>query len=120
MFDTSHTDGGALIRSMDQAAAAGAAASSDLLEAVAHFDEHRLWRNDGATSMTPWLAARYCLTWGTAREWVRVATALRGLPAIASAYRAGSFSWDQLRPLTRYATPDTDVELAREAPSAQA
>ena len=47
-----------------------ASASSDLLEAVGRFDEHRLWRNDGATSMTPWLAGRYCLTWGTAREWV--------------------------------------------------
>ena len=97
-----------------------ASASSDLLEAVGRFDEHRLWRNDGATSMTPWLAGRYCLTWGTAREWVRVATALRGLPAIARAYREGRLSWDQLRPLTRYATSENDVRLAREAASMQA
>ena len=109
--------GTSLIRSMDEAATAMAAASSDLLEAVAQFDEHRLWRNDGATSMTPWLAARYGLAWGTAREWVRVASALRGLPATARAYRQGRLSWDQLRPLTRFASAETDQELASEAAS---
>src|SRR6266516_6274167 len=107
MFDTGDFDGSALLRSMDETVAAIAAATADLLEAVGVFDEQRLWRNDGATSMTPWLAARYCLTWGTAREWVRVAASLRRLPAIARAYREGRLSWDQLRPLTRFATTET-------------
>ena len=53
--------------------------------------------------MTNWLAARYRLAWGTAREWVRVAHALLKLPEIARAYAESRLSWDQLRPLTRFA-----------------
>src|SRR5207249_2054173 len=71
-----------LLQAMDERTATMAAASSSLLRAVAEFDERELWVADGATSMTPWLAARYSLTWATAKEWVRVARALRLLRAI--------------------------------------
>jgi hypothetical protein len=66
--------------------------------------------------MTSWLAGRYGLAWGTAREWVRVAHALQGLPRIAEAYACGRLSWDQIRPLTKFATPDTDAHWALRAP----
>jgi hypothetical protein len=88
------------------------AASAEALQAVAACDEGKLWRRDGATSMTSWLAARYRLAWGTAREWVRVAHALAGLPRIAETYASGRLSWDQLRPLTRFATTETDFAWA--------
>jgi hypothetical protein len=78
-------------------------------------DERKLWRRDGATSMTSWMAARYGLAWGTAREWVRVASALAGLPRIAEAYRSGRLPWDQLRPLARFATEETDLRWAGRA-----
>jgi len=65
--------------------------------------------------MTSWLAGRYGLAWGTAREWVRVAHALEGLPRIADAYAGGRLSWDQLRPLTRFATPETDGRWSERA-----
>jgi hypothetical protein len=83
---------------------------------VAEVERAGLWRRDGATSITSWLAGRYGLSWGTAREWVRVAHALEGLPVIAEAYRAGRLSWDQLRPLTRFADSATDARWAEEAP----
>jgi hypothetical protein len=70
----------------------------------------------GATSTTSWLAGRYGVAWGTAREWVRVAHALLQLPRIAAAYAAGRLSWDQLRPLTRFATPENDEAWARKGP----
>jgi hypothetical protein len=92
-------------------------ASAELLRAVAGFDRSKSWMRDGATSMTSWLAARYGLGRGTAREWVRVAKALRRLPRIAEAYRRGELSWDQLRPLTRFVTPDTEEYWAHRAPS---
>src|ERR687891_2793716 len=66
--------------------------------------------------MSSWLAARYGLGWGTARVWVRVAHALEGLPRIAAAYAAGGLSWDQLRPLTTFASAETDARWAEEAP----
>jgi hypothetical protein len=92
-------------------------ASAEVLDVVARYDRQKLWARDGATSMTSWLAGRYALAWGTAREWVRVAQALQRLPRIARAYREGRLSWDQLRPLTRFATPQTEEFWAGKAPS---
>jgi hypothetical protein len=65
----------ALIDALDESTARMAAASAETLVSVAETDRRRLWRRDGATSMSSWLAARYGLAWGTAREWVRVAHA---------------------------------------------
>jgi hypothetical protein len=100
---------------LDQAIALMWAASAQALDMVAEYDRRRVWREDGATSMSSWLAARYGLGWGTAREWVRVAHALKYLPRIANAYASGQLSWDQLRPLTRFPEPETDDEWARKA-----
>ncbi len=105
-----------LADALDRATEAMVAASAEALRVAAAFDERKLWRRDGATSMTSWLAARYGLAWGTAREWVRVAHALEGLPRIVKAYAGGRLSWDQLRPLTRFAAPETDGYWAGRAP----
>ncbi|HJV05003.1 MAG TPA: DUF222 domain-containing protein [Actinomycetota bacterium] len=67
---------------LDRAVSAITAATSDLLREVARLDREGGWKRDGATSMTAWLAGRYGVAWGTAREWVRVARALEDLPAI--------------------------------------
>jgi hypothetical protein len=106
-----------LVESLDRAAALMVAASVEALHTVVACNEAKLWRKDGATSMTAWLAARYNLSRGTAREWVRVGHVLRRLPKIAEAYAEGRLSWDQLRPLTRFATAETDEHWARRAPS---
>jgi hypothetical protein len=107
---------GDLTDALDRATAVMVAASAEALRVVAAFDRGGLWRRDGATSMSSWLAGRYGLAWGTAREGVRVAHALEGLPRIAEAYALGRLSWDQLRPLTRFASPDTDRRWAEKAP----
>jgi Domain of unknown function (DUF222)/HNH endonuclease len=104
------------IQGLDRSVAVIAAASAECLRDAAEIDERKLWERDGATSMSAWLAARYGLAWGTAREWVRVAHAIRGLPRIARAYARGEISWDQLRPLTKFASPETEEYWARKAP----
>jgi hypothetical protein len=43
---------------MDRSSAAMAAASALCLRAVASYDDRRLWKRDGATSMSSWLAGR--------------------------------------------------------------
>lgn len=91
-------------------------ASVERLEVVVEVDRRKLWRRDGATSMSAWLAARLRVARSTAREWVRVAHALEDLPAIREAFRGERLSWDQVRPLTRFATPETDETWARRAP----
>src|SRR5436309_2094096 len=99
--------------SMDHRYSTICSASASLLQEIASFDERRSWVEDGATSMTAWLAARYGMARSTAREWVRVAHALRELPAIRDAFAAGRLSFDQLKPLTRFVTSDEDERWAK-------
>ena len=108
------------VTSLDRAMGAASRAHAEALDVIDGLDAEHAWEGDGATSMSAWLAGRYCLTRATAVEWVRVARALRTLPAIRRAYREGRLSWDQLRPLTRFAEPETDERWGREAPSCSA
>ena len=48
---------------------------------------------------------------GAAREKVRVARALPGLPRISAAMRRGSVSYAKVRAITRVATPETEQRL---------
>ncbi len=48
---------------------------------------------------------------GAAREKVRVARALPGLPRISAALRCGSVSYAKVRAITRVATPETEQRL---------
>jgi hypothetical protein len=52
-----------------------------------------------------------------AKASVEVARALETRPALARAAAEGALSWEQLEPLTRIATPETDTEWARRGPS---
>src|SRR5689334_22581645 len=88
-----------------------------LLDEVVAFDESGEWRADGATSVSAWLAGRFGMARGTAREMVRVGRALRSLPAVQGAFSRGELSFDQLKPLTHFATPDEDETWAGRAGS---
>jgi Domain of unknown function (DUF222)/HNH endonuclease len=87
----------------------------EALAVVAEADRRGDWREDGARDMAAWLCGRLGLA-RHAAEWVRVAHALESLPECALAYAEGRLSWDQLRPLTLFATPERDLELAAQAP----
>ena len=102
---------------IDRAFTVGAEADLERLRAIAESDQSRAWEADGATSMSSWLAGRFGMAWGTAREWVRVARALRSLPQIAEAFGAGLLSFDQVRALTRFVTSETDPRWAADAPA---
>ncbi|MFN2543378.1 MAG: DUF222 domain-containing protein [Actinomycetota bacterium] len=102
-------------RRLDAAVRAMTAASAQALRQIPTIEDEGSWEAGGASCMTQWLAWRYELVWSTALEWVRVARRLRELPCIANAHEEGHLSWDQLRPLTKFATPATDERLAREA-----
>jgi len=47
----------------------------------------------------------------TAREKVRVARALEGLPLISDTFRQGKVSYSKVRAMTRVATPDNEGYL---------
>lgn len=91
-----------------------------LLMLVAEYDELGGWMTTGALSCAHWLAALLDIELSTAREQVRVARALRALPATAEAVAAGTLSYAKAREVTRIATTDTEVELlalAQDAPA---
>ena len=89
------------------------AESHRLLALIREHDARGTWCGWGIRSCAHWLMWRCGLEAGTAREKVRVARALGGLPTFDSMLRAGELSYSKVRAATRVATPEKEAELAR-------
>jgi hypothetical protein len=89
-----------------------AAATCRFLILLADFDARRGWASWEMSSCAAWLSWKCQMSSGTAREHVRVARALRGLPVIRGEFAAGRLSYVKVRALTRIATPETEADLA--------
>jgi len=83
-----------------------AAGEARLMMLIAEFDRREAWGGVGLLSCAHWLAWRTGLSPGTARDRVRVARALTGLPEVSATFCAGRLSYSQVRAITRVATPD--------------
>jgi hypothetical protein len=97
-----------------------AAATASWLRLVAEFDERGGWQGVGIHSCAHWLAWQCGLGPGAAREHVRVARTMCGLPRIEAAFAAGRLSYSKVRALTRIAEPDSEEALLEFAASATA
>jgi hypothetical protein len=97
-----------------------AAATAAWLRLVAEFDRRGGWHGVGIRSCAHWLAWQCGLGPGAAREHVRVARALTGLPRIQAAFSAGRLSYSKVRALTRIAAPDCEAALVEFALAATA
>ena len=89
-----------------------AAGTCRFLQLVAEFDARRGWACWDLPSCAAWLAWKCQVAPGTAREQVRVARSLAGLPVITAEFAAGRMSYAKVRALTRVATPQTEAGLA--------
>jgi hypothetical protein len=111
----SHTHPDPSIDDLDRAivnlAARINAASHDLLVLIRRFDERAGWLRWGFENCTEWLHYRCDLSLSAAREKVRVAHALKTLPAIAMAFAKGELSYSKVRALTRVAGPENEDAL---------
>ncbi|MEX0976704.1 MAG: DUF222 domain-containing protein [Woeseia sp.] len=87
------------------------AATHDFLVLVRRFDERGGWLRWGFESCADWLHWRCDLSRCAAREKVRVAHAIKTLPAIAPAFARGELSYSKVRALTRVASPGNEDEL---------
>src|ERR1700710_1151134 len=85
-----------------------AAGEARLMAILGEFDERKGWVGVGMLSCAHWLSWRLGLGLKAASERVRVAAALRSLPAIRAAFTAGEVSYSQVRALTRISTPDNE------------
>lgn len=108
--DRSIEDLGAAIVTLDRKMRAE---SYELLLLVREFDDRFGWAKWSFASCAEWLAWACEIELSTAREKVRMAQALRGLPAISEAFALGKLSYSKVRALTRVAEEhDEDLLLA--------
>jgi len=87
------------------------AASHDLLILIRRFDERAGWLKWGFRNCADWLHWRCDLSLSAAREKVRVAHALKTLPAIGAALAEGRLSYSKVRALSRVANRSNEDEL---------
>ncbi|HEY2992011.1 MAG TPA: DUF222 domain-containing protein [Methylomirabilota bacterium] len=86
-------------------------ANARLLDLIREFDARGGWGVQGARSCAHWLAWRLGIELHAARERVRTARALGGLPKLRHALAHGELSYAKVRALTRVATPETEARL---------
>jgi hypothetical protein len=95
---------------------------AERLRRLAEIEKRRLFERDGHLSAASWLASRFKVSWGTAREQVRIARGLEGMPVTREALESGDISLSGVKVLvgTREADPEafsrseeTLVEAAR-------
>ena len=87
------------------------AATYDFLVLIRRFDERAGWLAWAFDSCAEWLHWRCDVSLSAAREKVRVAHALKTLPAIGRAFAEGRLSYSKVRALTRVAGPANEDEL---------
>jgi len=86
-------------------------ATFELLVLIRQFDERAGWLKWGFDHCADWLHWRCDLSVGAAREKVRVAHALKTLPAVSGAFRDGELSYSKVRALVRVANRDNEETL---------
>ena len=87
------------------------AATWRLLALIREYDLRSGWNGGGTKSCAHWLNWKCGIALGAAREKVRVAHALAGLPRVNEAFRIGSLSYSKVRAMTRVATPANEDYL---------
>ncbi len=91
------------------AAAMEAASKARFVALLGEFLARQGWETSGCISAVQWLSWRCGLGPTAASEHIRVATALRELPAISAALAAGAITWSKVRAVTRIAKPADEI-----------
>ncbi len=92
-----------------------AAQTREWLALVAEFDRRKGWVQWGMKSMAHWLSWSCSVGPGAAREYVRVARALTGLPLVGEAFAQGRLSYSKVRAVTRVADRVDETTLVEQA-----
>jgi hypothetical protein len=87
------------------------AANYRFLKLIAEFDRRGAWVDSGIRSCAYWLNWKCGIAMNAAREKVRVARALDGLPEINAAFEKGELSFSKVRAMTRIATLENESNL---------
>ncbi|MDX1516372.1 MAG: DUF222 domain-containing protein, partial [Woeseiaceae bacterium] len=87
------------------------AATYQLLVLIREFDEQGGWQQPGLASCAHWLNFQCGIGMNAAREKVRVAHALKDLPAVSAAFERGELSYSKVRAMTRIADAGNEAFL---------
>ena len=87
------------------------AANYRFLKLIAEFDRRNAWAGYGIRSCAHWLNWKCGIAMSAAREKVRTARALEGLPNINTAFQTGELSFSKVRSMTRIATVENEDYL---------
>src|ERR1044071_1615288 len=87
------------------------AAQHRWLTLVAEFDRRQGWSDGACRSCAHWLNFKCGIDLGAAREKVRVAHALEGLPKISASMARGEVSYSKVRAMSRIATVEIEDYL---------
>jgi len=87
------------------------AANYRFLKLIAEFDRREAWSGFGIRSCAYWLNWKCGIAMSAAREKVRTARALEGLPGINEAFQKGELSFSKVRAMTRVATEKNESYL---------
>ena len=109
--DFSSMDDDTLAAAVSTLAAHIHAATYRLLVLIAELDRREVWAAQGALSCAHWLSWACGIDTHTAREKVRVARALTGLPLLSESLAKGELGYSKVRALTRIATGDNEADL---------
>lgn len=88
---------------------------AERLRRLAEIDRRRTFERDGHLSVASWLASRFGVAWGTAKEQVRVARALDAMPVARRALADGEISLSAVRALAAAREVDADAFARAEA-----
>jgi hypothetical protein len=86
------------------------------LRRLAEIERRTIFQRDGHLSAASWLAGEFKVTWGSAREQVRIARALEEMPETRRALDEGDLSMSAVRVLV--AAREADREAFRESEAA--
>ncbi len=105
-----------LVATIGQLHAAESATRRELCRVIAEYERREAYYTDGARTMADWLVARFGMTHRSAVELAKVAAELESLPALAGTLAEGRLGWDQAAAAASLATPETDEQVAHDAP----
>jgi hypothetical protein len=109
-----------LTEAADQLQALWGVVQAQFFAVVRALESKEAYREDGCRDMTAWLVQRYGLAGSSARGYAETAACLGELPELERLLSEGRVSLDQLRPVAKVATGETDAALAEELPGLSA
>jgi len=83
----------------------------EFLNLIGIFDQEGGWEGPGIGTCATWLNWKCGISIGVAREKVRIARALPGLPQISEAFSQGKVSYSKVRAMTRVGTRENEEAL---------